>query len=262
MRIVVCIKPVRSEFVYPNEERQDQFVMNPYDLYTLERCIQLKRDCECEVISLCMGSQGSKSILIKTIALGVDQAILLNDIAFSGSDTVATSYVLWGALKKIGYTDIIAFGEKALDGETGQVVYGLSERMNYRCVTQIEDIVDLDDDTIIVKQNTKREIVKMRLKLPVAVAFCDFRLTQPQISLLAMKRARKKEISIWNAADLYVDVQQCGLSGSKTKVLEVKNELIKKKNVELVGSVESKATFLFHVLRGGNPSKERYGVSV
>ncbi|MDR2713806.1 MAG: hypothetical protein LBB91_11920 [Clostridiales bacterium] len=250
MRIVVCIKPVKSELVYPNEERQESLVMNPYDLYALESCLTLKQETECEIICLCMGPRQSEGMLTKAFAMGADKAILLNDSHFGGSDTVATTYILSQAIQKIGQVDIVAFGEKSIDGETGQVVHGLSEMLGYPCLCHIESLEKEDDTGLILSQNDGQYQLKLRAKLPLAISFCEFRLSQPDISLLALKRARQKEVTIWNAADIGVDLAYCGLSGSKTQVLNVKNELIKKSNTILEGLAKDKTNSLLRIIKG------------
>ncbi len=250
MKIVICIKPIKSELIYPNESRVEDFLMNPYDLYAFEKTIELKKLIDCKIICLCMGPMSSKALLQKAIAAGADESIILNDDMFRGSDTVATSYILAKAIEKIGNVDMIVCGRRTIDGETGQVVYGIGERLNYYCLPDAAEILDAQDSAIKVKQVKETEIIIGKLKTPAVVAFYDFVVTQPQISLLALKRAKKKDIIVWNAADLEVDASKCGLDGSKTKVLNVQKEIVKKPKSYIEGNAEEKAELLYNIITG------------
>lgn len=250
MKIVICIKPIKSVLFYPNVSRSEDFLINPYDLYALQKNIELKKSFDCKIICLCMGPMGSKGLLQKAIALGADEAILLNDDKFKGSDTVATSYILTTAIKKIPNVDLIACGKQSIYGETGQVVYGIGERLNYYCLSDVADILDVQDSAIKVKQVKESEIIIGRLKTPAVVSFHDYVVTQPIINLLALKRARKKEIIVWDAADLEVDTSKCGLDGSKTTVLNVQKEIVKKTKSYIEGTAEEKAELIYNIMTG------------
>lgn len=250
MKIVLCIKPVKAELIYAGESRVEDYLMNPYDLYALEKTVLIKNFIACRVICLCMGPMSSKGLLQKAIAVGADESILLNDDMFRGSDTFSTSYILAKAIEKIGNVDIVACGRQTIDGETGQVVYGLGERLNYYCLPDIAEIIGAQDSAIQVKQVKESEIIIGKLKTPAVVSFHDFIVSQPQISLTALKRARKKEILVWNAVDLEADADKCGLEGSKTKVLYVQKELMKKPKAYIDGNTVEKVELMYNIITG------------
>jgi electron transfer flavoprotein beta subunit len=250
MKIVICIKPVKAELVYTDESRVEEYVMNPYDLYAFEKILCLKNFTDCNIICLCMGPMSSTGLLQKAIAMGADEAIILNDDMFRGSDTFSTSYILSQAIKKIGDVDIVACGRQSIDGETGQVVYGISERLNYYCLSNVDEIVAIQKTELKVKQVKESEIVIGNLKAPAVVSFHDFVVTQPQISLAALKKARKREIFVWNGLDLLVDASKCGLEGSKTKVVNMQKEIMKKPKVYITGNTAEKAELVYSVLTG------------
>ena len=145
MKIVVCLKPVRSELVYKKDEGYEEFVLNPYDLYVIKQCIELKKTCDCEIICLAMGVKSSEEILLKVKALGMDEVILLSDSRFGGSDTVATTYILSKAIEKIGDVDVVLCGKSSVDGETGQVGFGISEQLNYYVTDKVSKINGFQD---------------------------------------------------------------------------------------------------------------------
>lgn len=250
MKIVVCIKPVKSELVYPSESRVEEYLINPYDLYALQESVKIKQFMDCKIICLCMGPMGAVGMMQKALAMGADQAIILNDNLFRGSDTVATSYILAKAIKKIGNVSLVTCGRRTIDGETGQVVYGIGERLRYYCLPEVAEILEASGDALKVMQVTESENLVGQLNLPAIVAFHDFILSQPQISLLALKKARKSEITVWNAADLEVEEEKCGLEGSKTRVMQIEKEICKKKKAYIDGKTEEKAAFIFNIIKG------------
>lgn len=250
MKIVICIKPIKSELVYANETREEDFVINPYDLYALEETVALKKYIDCQIICLSMGPLKAKEVLQRAIAIGVDEGIILNDDVFRGSDTVATSYILAEAIKKIGNVDLVVCGKQAVDGETGQVVYGIGQRLDYECIPNMAEIVEAYDNKLKVKTVEELNDNMGVLTTPAIVSFYNFKVTQPKVGLLALKKARKREIPVWNANDLELDTDKCGLEGSKTKVLNIEREFVKKPKSYIEGSIEEKVHLITDILRG------------
>lgn len=247
MKVVVCLKPIKSEEMFPNELRTEDFIINPYDLYALQQFIELKKSIDCTIICLCMGPSSTKGLLQKAIALGADQAILLNDDLFNGSDTVATSYILVQAIKKIEHVDFVACGRRSSDGEIGQAVYGIGERLNYYCLTDIAEILGNEGSAIQLKQVKDAETIIGRLKPPAVISFYDYVVTQPLINLLALKKARKKEILVLNATDLDVDVDKCGFDSVKVKECHVQKEA-KKKKLYMEETAKEKADLIYNLI--------------
>lgn len=245
MKIILCIKPIRSELIYSSgQTRYEKYLINPYDLFALEKCLSFKRNNpECTVTCLSMGPMSSSEAMTRALAMGADQAILLNDNLFAGSDTIATTYILTKAVEKIGKFDMVACGKKAVDGETGQVVFSLAESLGLMCISDIEELLQKEGDKIILRQRAGEWDRKIEFEYPALISFNDFKINQPSIPLLALKRAKKKGITIWNAEDLRIDKSRCGLKGSKTELVNVKNDLIKKDNATatIEGSVNEKA---------------------
>ena len=256
MRIVVCIKPVRTEMVYKTEDRNEKYTFNPYDLYTLEQSLSLKKlDDSIEIIALSMGPMDAQHLLVKSLAMGCDDGIILNDSAFIGSDTLATSYVLATAIKKLNKVDLIVCGAKSIDGETGQVVFGIAERLNLNCIQHLKKVIGFEDDKLILEQENGDRRLDLSLNLPAVIAFKDFTLKQPDISLLLHKRAKQKGIKIWNADDIEADGNKIGNKGSKTKVIGVQNIVTKRERTIVNGSIADKAKYLTELLSLGSNIK-------
>lgn len=250
MKIVVCIKPIKTELVCPNENRAEKFLINPYDLKAFLDCVAVKKKQNAELVCLCMGPMDSEPMLVKALAMGADQAILLNDSAFAGSDTVATSYILAKAIEKIGDVTVVACGEKSVDGETGQVVYGIAERLNYTCISGVQKIEELDETGILVESKKDDELKEIRTSCPVVAVYQELQVKQPIVNLLALKKAKRIGITIWKADDIQADASKIGLSGSRTKVLNVKQDIIKKEQNILEGSIEEKVRAVLDVVTG------------
>jgi len=248
MKIVICIKPIRSDLVNISLRQLDTYLINPYDLYALERVLELKRQLDCEVVCVSMGAKGAACVLTRAYAMGVDKAILLNDSVFSGADTVATSYALAKAIGMIEYVGFVVFGGRSIDGETGQVVYGVSDLLQLRCISDIERIIDVKDGQITAECNVGTENVILRAGYPLALAFSNFSLEYSGVSLLALKRARNKEIIYWGASDINAAPEKCGIAGSKTRVLEIKNDIDKKNSIVATGTVKEKAEQILNIL--------------
>lgn len=244
MKIVVCIKPVKSEIVLSNYKGEEKYQINPYDLKALEEITKLKNKIDCHIIAMSMGSNDAKDVLTKALAIGADEAILLSDKVFSGSDTIATTYALKQAIEKVGHVNLIVCGAKSLDGETGQVVYGVGERLGINHIFSMDKILDISNDDITLQKREKNKIIDFKIGFPALIYCQGFKLRSDNLSLLALKRAGRQEIKVWNAKDILVDETRCGIEGSKTKVLEVKSALIKKEGASINGSIGDISSFL------------------
>jgi len=248
VKIAVCIKPVRTELAFPSEQSNEPYSMNPYDLYALEQCIALKKKTNCTVYCICLGPESAESILRKTFAMGADEAIHICDRAFAGSDTVATSYILYKALTKLMPFDLIVCGNKTIDGETGQVAPGLAERLDMDCISDLLSISC--ENEIFAEQDSEDSCNVIRLFLPTVVSFCNFTTKHPKISLIAMKRAKNKSIAKLGINDINADKTLCGLSGSKTQVLNVKDKMAKKISEIVPNDPEEQAKLIISMMTG------------
>ncbi len=248
MKIIVCIKAVRGDYVSGDIKDQTSFVINPYDLLALQTVINKRIKEKDQVVCLSMGGPNIKDALVKSIAIGVDDVYWLCDSNFAGADTIATSYVLAESIKKIGEGDLIVCGGKTVDGETGQVGIGISERLGIPCITNVDDIIRLDDKSIVVKCINDREQTVVKADFPVMVILRKFTTVTSNMSLLALKSAQRKKMNVWGADTIKLDKEKCGIRGSKTQVLEVVSDLHKKNVCMVEGEVSDKVKFLDELL--------------
>ncbi len=222
-------------------------IFNPEDLNALEQALRLKEKFEGTTITvLTMGPSRAAEILREAMYRGADGGILLTDRAFAGADTLATSYALACAIKKIGDFDLIIAGRQAIDGDTAQVGPQVAEKLGLPQITYVEEIGSPINGRIRLKRRLERGIEKVDAPLPCVITVnssapeCRPRNAR---SLMKFKHARTPserqdasedyisfyhdrpylDIQEWNVHDIETDIQQLGLSGSPTKVKKVEN---------------------------------------
>ncbi|MCF1503362.1 MULTISPECIES: electron transfer flavoprotein subunit beta/FixA family protein [Afifella] len=235
MQIVVCIKQVPDSAqirVHPVTNtimRQGvPTIINPYDLFALEEALRLRDKSGGEVTVLSMGPPMAEDSLRKALTFGADRAVLLTDRFFAGSDTLATSFSLSQAIKKIGEVwgapSIVFTGKQTIDGDTAQVGPGIATRLNLNQLTYVAKIgpIDREGGTIEVERRAEGGVQVLQTKLPVLITMLEGTNEMRRGSLSAALSAAKADVTVWNAADIGIeDVTKCGLRGSPTVVKRV-----------------------------------------
>ncbi len=234
MHIVVCIKQVPDSAqirVHPVTNtimRQGvPTIINPYDLFSLEEALRMKDKFGAKVTVVTMGPKMAETSLRKALAYGADDAVLLTDRAFAGSDTLATSYALASVIKKIHDerpVDIVFCGKQTIDGDTAQVGPGIAKRLGMQQLTYISSVesVDFAAREIVVQRRAEGGVQVMKTALPCMITMLEgtnrIRFGKMDDSF----RAARYELPEWNAAAAGVeDVSLCGLRGSPTVVKKV-----------------------------------------
>jgi len=224
--IIVCIKQVPAT----NEVRIDketntiiregtETIINPFDTYAVEEGLRIKDKMGGKVTVISMGIPSVTELLKNTIALGADDAVLLSDKAFAGSDTLATSYVLSLGIRKIGKYDLIICGKQATDGDTAQVGPGLAEKLGIPHTTYVRKIEDIREGYIRCQRLTDNGYEIIEMPLPALITVVK-EINEPRMpSLKHMMKAKKADIPIWTADDIGADRNRCGLKGSPTRVI-------------------------------------------
>jgi len=198
-------------------------IINPFDMYAIEEALRIREKHGGTVTVISMGPPQVETSLKEAISLGVDDVLLISDRAFAGADTLATSYTLAAAIKKMGGADIILMGKQAIDGDTGQVGPGVAEHMNMVHVTDIRKIeeIDTENKTIIVERLLEDGYVRLRTSLPLLITVVK-EINEPRLpSLKGKMKARKAEIPTLTAKDLEIDLERIGLNGSPTQVMKI-----------------------------------------
>ncbi len=228
MNIVVCLKQVPdSGDVKINPETKTLMregvdaVINPFDCYALEEGVRLKERFGGTVTAISMGPPQAEKALREAISLGADKAVLVSDRAFAGSDTLATSYALSTAIKKLGDVDIIITGKQAIDGDTAQVGPGIAVHLDMPQITYVRKIEEVADGKIRAERMNEEGYDIVEADMPVLISVVK-EINEPRIASLKGKMAaRKAEIPTWTAEFVGADPKQLGLDGSPTMVVEV-----------------------------------------
>jgi len=235
MHFVVCIKQVPDSAqirVHPVTNtimRQGvPTIINPYDLFSLESAMRLRDQHGGEVTVLTMGPPSAEDALRKALTFGADRAVLLTDRFFAGSDTLATSFALAQAIRKIseawGAPDIVFAGKQTIDGDTAQVGPGIARRLDLNQLTYISKIVGVDLAAGAIKLERRAEGGTQVLSsaLPCLVTMLEGSAEIRRGSFADALRAARAEIVTWSAADAGItDLLKCGLRGSPTVVKRV-----------------------------------------
>jgi electron transfer flavoprotein beta subunit len=238
-------------------------IFNPEDLNALEQALRLKDAYPGTTVTLLtMGPGRAAEIIREGLYRGADGGYLLTDRAFAGADTLATSYALATAIKKIGDFDIIIGGRQAIDGDTAQVGPQVAEKLGLTQITYAEEILQVDAPTrrITVKRHIDGGVETVEGPLPIVITVNGSAAPcRPRNAKLVMKYKRALgaqekaattvempelyetrpylNIQEWSVADVNGDLDQCGLSGSPTKVKAIQNIVFQaKESKTLTGS--------------------------
>ncbi len=264
MRIIVAIKQVPETKSVKMDEKTGtviregvEAIVNPLDLYAIETALQLRDtrysmldaqsqcwmlDTRCssriknresrnenEVIGISMGPAKAITALREAIAMGFDSGVLVSDSAFAGSDTWATSYILAEAIKRIGDFSLVICGERATDGDTGQVGPGIASFLDLPVVSyvskiQISNLKSQISDwgtTLRVERLVEDGYELLSCSLPCVITVVK-EVSIPRLPTLRGKqRAKRTEIPVWGRDDLDVDLSKVGVNGSPTRVVKI-----------------------------------------
>ncbi len=229
MHIVVCVKQVPDTTdVKINPETNTliregvKSIINPFDENAIEAALQIKdKYPDTKVTVLSMGPPQVDAMLKDCIAMGVDEAILLSDRNFAGADTLATSYALSQAIRKLGDVDIILCGKQAIDGDTAQVGPGIAEVLDINHITYVNKIEYDGGKSIRVHSNIDGGYMVLESAFPCLLTVLKT-INQPRYpSLKGKMAAKKKEIPVWKAEDVGANFEKIGLKGSPTVVVKI-----------------------------------------
>ncbi len=234
MHIVVCIKQVPDSThirVHPVTNtimRQGvPAIINPYDLFAIEEALRLKDRHGGHVTVISMGPPQAEPALRKALSFGCDDALLITDKAFSGADTLATSYVLAAAIRTLHAerpVDLVFTGKQTIDGDTAQVGPGIAKRLDLGLLTYVARIVELDlsGRRIVVERRAEGGVQVLETALPVLITMLEGTNELRFATTPDMFRAARAEIRTWDRTQTGIeDIKYVGLKGSPTVVSRV-----------------------------------------
>ena len=245
MRIVVPIKQVPETKNVKMDEATGtviregiESIVNPLDLYSIELALVLKKKYGGEVIAVTMGPPKASEALKEAISMGCDSAVLVSDRVFGGSDTWATSLVLAEAIKKLDY-DIIFCGERATDGDTGQVGPGIAAFLDLPVMTYVSKVEEIDGSICKVQRMVEDGYEVLSCSLPLVLTVVK-EVSEPGLPTLRGKqRAKAAEIPSWGHKFLEITPSDVGLKGSPTRVVKISKPKVTRE-CELCFAVDEK----------------------
>ncbi|MFZ4581733.1 MAG: electron transfer flavoprotein subunit beta/FixA family protein [Paludibacter sp.] len=222
-------------------------IYNPEDLNALEQALRLKSQVAGATVHvLTMGPARAAEIIRESMYRGADGGYLLSGREFAGSDTLATSYALACAIRKMGKVDVIVCGRQAIDGDTAQVGPQVAEKLGMPQITYAEEILDCNASKITVKRRLERGVEVVSGPIPMVVTVnSSAPECRPRHAKLTLKYKRAAtltekqdagadytdlynvhpylNITEWGVSDIEHDIKWLGLTGSPTKVKQIEN---------------------------------------
>lgn len=234
-------------------------IFNPEDLNALEQALRIKEQNPGSTVGvLTMGPPRAAEIIRQGLFRGADTGWLLTDRLFAGADTLATSYALATAIKKIGHVDLVIGGRQAIDGDTAQVGPQVAQKLGLNQVTYAEEILKIEDGKATIRRLIDGGVETVEAPLPVVVTVngsaapcrpCHAKLVMKyKYATCPMERKGDEAwtelyeqcpyltLNQWSVADVDGDPAQCGLSGSPTKVKSVQNIVFQAKESKTLTS--------------------------
>jgi len=260
-------------------------IFNPEDLNALELALEIKDKFGGGITVITMGLPAAAAILRESLYRGADDAILITDIKCAASDTLATSYILGCAVKKLEY-DIVLCGRQAIDGDTAQVGPQLAEKLGLPQITYVEELLELADGSITVQRNTGGGWQHVKSKLPVLLTVTG-EANEPRVGaarkMMKWKKALtpievEKQIKAenadsdeqvvvrliekkcselaesgllikqWDLDSIGADLNWCGRSGSPTKVHRIQSVVLSSKGSKTIEPDEESIAAMIHEL--------------
>jgi len=245
-------------------------IFNPEDLNALEEALKIKETVGGSIAVITMGPPKAAEILKDCLYRGADDVILVTDRRFAAADTLATSYALKCAIERVGEFDLLLCGRQAIDGDTAQVGPQTAEKLGINQFTCVNEILEVKNNSLIARRSIDGgyEIVHSKLPLLLTITSETNEPRSPSVKLvMAYKKAvvqaeeviseslsqqsdngRLKHIREWNVETIKADPDQCGLSGSPTKVKKVQNVVLTAKDIKFVPDTENEISNLMHEL--------------
>jgi electron transfer flavoprotein beta subunit len=256
MNIVVCLKQVPGTTQVKIDPQTNTLVrqgiksiLNPFDAYALEEGVRVRERYGGKVTVVSMGPPQADEMLREAISVGADQAILVSDREFAGSDTLATSYTLAQAIRRIKDYDLIICGRQTLDGDTGQVGPELAQVLGLPFIAYVSKVEEVAGVTLRVQRLVDEGHEVIETGLPAVITVTK-EINGPRLpSLRGMSKAKTAQIGVWTAADIEANKESIGRAGSATVVVKTFVPERVRTGQVLKGTVEEQVQSLINNLK-------------
>jgi len=257
MDMIVCVKHVpetaEEEIVIENDGKKIQtadlvFDINEWDDYAIEEAVLIKEKLGGSITAITVGSEDADTTLRKCLAKGADQAIRLTDKAFEGSDAYATAKILSKVIENISY-DLIFTGTQASDDGFAQVGAILAKLLGISHATLVKKI-DLKQEFVLVNRELEGGLEQvLEVNLPALIAV-QTGINEPRyVSIMAIRKARKKEIKVMSLADIGLKEEEVGITGSWINIEEMFLPPIEKEAELITGSPDEIVSSIIKIFK-------------
>jgi electron transfer flavoprotein beta subunit len=234
MNIVVFLKQVPDPkgFIRIKKDgtidrENSKSIINPYDKNALEAALQVRERYGAKITVITMGPAKASDALREALALGADEAILLSDRCLAGSDTLASSYALSMAVRKLESYDLILCGMEASDGNTAQVGPEIAERLGIPQLTYV-DKFEVIGDFVEARRMIEGGYERLRVRLPALLTVTNTANVPRDTRFSGIIGAMKKDVSTWSASYIEANMSKLGWTGSPTKIKKIERSVTKR----------------------------------
>lgn len=224
-------------------------IINPDDRNAIQAAVDLKEIAGGKVTAISMGPPQAIDAISEAMGMGVDNAVLLTDMAFAGADTWATSFTLGKAIEKIGKFDLVICGRQAIDGDTAQIGPQVADYLDIPQVSYVCQVEEIKEKSIVVRRRLENGFERIECTMPAMLTVIG-ELNRPRyahMGRLIDACSEKARINVWNSADIGVQVTEVGLNGSLTHVIKTfapkfqrQGEILEGKTDEVVSQLIGK----------------------
>jgi electron transfer flavoprotein beta subunit len=259
MKIIVCMKQVPASSKVEIDEETGTLKRlgsdtkaNPYDLYALEAALKIREKHGGTVTALTMGPKQAEEMMKDAYMCGADDAVVLSDLKFAGSDVLATSYTLSQGILLIGGADLIICGRQTTDGDTAQIGPAIAEHLNMPHAAWVSEILEIKEKSIVVKQDLASVSQISEMPFPCLITV-DKDINVPRLpSYILKKETADKTVRFYAFDDLPDnDLSRYGLVGSPTNVEKMFAPPVNEKKIFIEGSDKEKTEKIFEILSAG-----------
>jgi electron transfer flavoprotein beta subunit len=257
--VVVLVKPVPDPGCYDRVEidpatgvlsRQGMpSVLNPSDRHALEEALSLQERHGGRVTLLSMTPESSAETLREALAMGGDEAVILSDRAFAGSDSLATSRVLAAGIAKVAPFDLVLAGNESADGGTVHVPSQVGELLG---VAHLVNVIRLEvdpDRSVRARTRIENGYVEVEGALPMVLGVRREIYTPRYMSLMGVMASHGKPIRVFGAADLGIDCSRVGMEGSNMRPGKMSRPSSRRKGERVEGDPEEAVARIVGILR-------------
>ena len=206
-------------------------VVNPWDEYALEEGILQAKNGAGKAVVVSLGSESNNDALKHSLAMGLDEAVRVEDTALDPTDSLAYAITAAAAVRKLGDVDLVIFGKESVDVGTDAHIYQTARKLGWTLLSYVSRIIEVDyaAKTIKVERLLEQGKQVVTSSLPAVISVMKD-INEPRYpSFIGIRKASKAVIPVWSLADLGVS-----LPAAHTKVVTFKNLPIRDTQVEII----------------------------